>query len=306
MVRRVFCLMIAAAALAGDLAVARSDDAGSPDAASGTGRSAVDQFVSVPFEPQSVYLLLEKRLGSLEEYPARYLRRETFTKSGAAPGELYIGAQVPYAGASREPEDVRYTFFMRGAEMSFAATPIRTWTQEAFTSNMATTDALREECVRTEHEIAQRRAESAVFEGELKGLRDQASKIAGIDEIIDLKMELARLKGFGDQKAAEKERLKALLAEGRGQQAEDPKIDVLRQELSANLRDTARMTAMADRLKSRRREAARTTVEKKLSLVREMSRYNPETLAQEVLKLRAKRKDLEAKLNIAPASPSDF
>src|SRR5262249_48625981 len=85
-----------------------------------------------------------------------------------------------------------------------------------------------------------------------------------------------------------------------GRQVVDPdNIDVLRQDLQADLAETAKVTAVADRLNLRRRGGGVQDFAKKVNLVKEPHSANPESLAQEVLRLRKIRKELEAKLNLS-------
>ena len=134
------------------------------------------------------------------------------------------------------------------------------------------------------------------MEKQLSQLREQASKIAEVDEIIDLKSELTNVRGFDEQKSAEIERLRTLVAEGRD--AADPKNLVsIRATLAENLAGIAKVTALSDRLSGRRREAAAASYRRKINLVRESEGIDPELLAQEALDLRRRRKELEARLS---------
>jgi hypothetical protein len=74
--------------------------------------------------------------------------------------------------------------------------------------------------------------------------------------------------------------------------------------------ETAQVTAMTQRLSIRRREAAIASFRRKLALIREVGDSDAEILAREVLRLRARRKELEAQLSVGespePAAERDF
>ena len=91
---------------------------------------------------------------------------------------------------------------------------------------------------------------------------------------------------------SEEDRIKHLIEASR-LQSDDSWLDSLRQTLSADLRDTAQATAMADRLKDRKRVSAKENFEEKMALVKEMAQYDREAIAREILELRARRKLLE-------------
>ena len=257
----------------------------------------IDQAVASSFRPESVFLLVAG--AGVKEFPAVFL-----TRGGSG---LDQGGEILAASLLPQAESLSFSFFLKGHDLSFAATPVRTWSRESIRKNTVSYSELTAEVSTLSRQLKDKQTLVAKVEQELDSLRSKASAVAGVDEIIDLKIELARLRGFGDQKAAERERLRDLVSIGR--KRTDPEgVDALRQELSLHLADTARATAMADRLRVRRKEAARATLDKKLAFVKEMSRYNPEELAAEVIRLRNRRRELEARLNLrpAPAEQNDF
>ena len=132
--------------------------------------------------------------------------------------------------------------------------------------------------------------------------REAASKIAGVDDLIDLKTELASLKGFDDRKAAELDRLREMVKRGRFS-PEPESADQLRMQLSQQLRDAARVTADADRMGMSQRESATANYRRKIELVKQAEGVNAEELAQDVLVLRKRRRELEARLNVDAPNP---
>ena len=138
----------------------------------------------------------------------------------------------------------------------------------------------------------------------LELMRDRASRIAGVDEIVDLKLQIGALEGGGEGNQEEQERLRSLIARAR-EFTDSPESDARRRELQTQLEETAKATAMADRLNARRREAARETLNRQLALIREMRSLSRAELAQSVLQLRARRRGLERRLDISPNGPED-
>lgn len=255
----------------------------------------LDQVVSVSFEPKSVHALIAEKLGEVKQREAVAVR---IGDGSTGVSELLVGSPLDRT----DNTELAYSFFLKSRDNSFAATPVRLRTQGQ--AQAIDAKALQEESANSKNHLIDVRRNYETVSGELASLRSQAAKIVEIDDIIDLKSELSGLKGFGEQKSAEKLRLQALIERGR-KQSEPTEADERRQDLSDNLRDAARVTAMADRLRTQRKESAKATFQRKLALVREMSRYNPEELAREILKLRTKRKNLEANRGSEPESAED-
>jgi len=188
---------------------------------------------------------------------------------------------------------VSYTFFLLGSDGTFAATPVKTLSSEVFHKAGQTEAELRTGMEGFSKRLALLRAEYQSADHRLNELRDRASVLANVDEIIELKLRLAKLQNTDQDNSAERERLKTLIELGR-QQEDPPEVYELLQELSLHLSETAKATAMADRLNSRRREVARVNLNDRLALIREMKSVDSEALGKEILALRTKRKKLES------------
>jgi len=254
----------------------------------------VDQRVRSSFQPWTTFLFSTAAEGSVKNTAAVVLPAER------NPGEYLTATAlkpVPSKG------DFYSTFFLKGRDAAFAATPVRTLKAEAdrspprkdFEARALEVETLFQELSKS---VAQK-------ESQLKVLRDKAMKLAGVDEIVRLQMEHNRLQASGDRRVSEQTRLRELINLGR--KLPDPEgIDLLRQKLSGELRDTAQATALADRLKVRKKQAAKETLQEKLNLVKEMSKYNREEIAREILALRARRKELEKRIGaLIPAEAQE-
>ncbi|MCC6954245.1 MAG: hypothetical protein IT290_09020 [Deltaproteobacteria bacterium] len=260
----------------------------------------LEQLVSSAFVPQSVFVFRQGDGLPLKKLPAHFVDQGTGEGTDrkfllGAPLNLVIG----------EPGRVNYTFFLKGSDAKFAATPVRDITKAELLEGSQSPDELKKEIEQFEASEEKIRLSLKDVQQELQALRRRASQVAGVDEIIDLKVELTRLKGFGEQTEAEQERLKRLIDLGR-KRKDSAGIDERRSELTTQLQDTAQRTAMASRLTARKREAARLTVERKIALVQEMSAYNPEQIAREVLELRNRNRELEKQLGAGTEAATDF
>lgn len=243
----------------------------------------IDQRVRASFPPFSAFLFSSSNVGSVQSSSA-----VVFSREGAI-GEYIVGAQF---ARFKEPSSL-LTFFLRGKDASFAATPVRKLTSDEV--QLTPKEEFDAEALQADQQRQQIERESLSYGTQLQDLRSRAMRIAGVDELIQLQTELNRYQTAEDQRQSEEVRLQELLRVGR-QVADPADVDPLRQKLSESLRDTAQVTAHADRLKNRKKEAAKEEFQEKLALIKEMGRYSREELAREILMLRAKRKQLEARL----------
>ncbi len=299
---------------------ASSASAQSPsDKISAAGVQIVDQLVSVAFDPIGAYLLVERGIGAVARIRAEYipyyaparLDNEPGDKAGLTPQfkpneprKVVVGAAVPLEVVSQGEGRFHSSFFLTGPKAVFAATPVRRSTMRDLEAGDMTVQAMSREIEKIEEDYSSRKTELQGIEDRLSSLRSKASAIAGVDEIVDLKMELDKLKGYGQEKAVETDRLKQLIDTGR-KQKDSFDLDPLKSELTVHLRDVAGKTANADRLEQRKQDSARTSLNQKMELVRQMEGEDAELLAREMVKLRAKRKELEARLgkpSVAPES----
>lgn len=257
----------------------------------------LEQTISVPFEPVSLYALQEIALGEIRQYRAVAAQLGDPTEAEATKSiQLTVGAPVAKAGDAGDASIFHFTFFLTDLNGQFAATEVKGWSWKRLAENTLPGSLLERNGAAYAQEIAMQQTRNSEMEKQLSQLREQASKIAEVDEIIDLKSELTNVRGFDEQKSAEIERLRTLVAEGRD--AADPKNLVsIRATLAENLAGIAKVTALSDRLSGRRREAAAASYRRKINLVRESEGIDPELLAQEALDLRRRRKELEARLS---------
>lgn len=252
--------------------------------------SFIYQTVAVPFRPLQVFLLVEASPGRVLQFSGQSVARYPEEEDKA--DRMLVAAELPLEILSKKSDAFYHTFFLVGENTQFAATPVRKWKKELFLAEESNPKAYDKKLEMLSKELKDQKDAEAALEKEFSMLREDASKIAGVSEIIDLKTRLTSLKGFEKDQTAEALRLKTLVEHGHD--LKDPSgINAHYQELSVQLEEMAKATAMADRLNVRRREAARSTLKTKLDLIKRYKTIDTEALAQEVLRLRARRRSLE-------------
>ncbi len=267
----------------------------------------VDRLVVSEFMPTKSVVLIESAIGQVIKYPAQFVVDETHTPEGLSGAKQYlVGARIPLEVVAALPEYFRFVFVVSNDADEYSQSVVGAISKENLKKGSKIEKAYAEMIDNLKNKIAVQKEEMQAFEAKLAPLREKAAQVARIDDIVDLKMALARLQGFSEQNEAETERLKKLVELGKNA-PELPDIYQRIQDLSINLQETARVTAMADRLSSSRREAAIAGLQQKLVLVREAKNHDREALAREVLTLRRKRKTLEAQLHLdSPERTNEF
>ncbi len=266
----------------------------------------VDQMLVVPFPPTSTSLLYEMGLGVVRRYAGANVEINATTANDQAVHRLIVGSKVELPQEDAPKEQRFFSFLVFGENATFAASPVTGWTLEKIRKNSHPLSSLQQTVELLDRELRVKNAELQTLNDDLRKVRLAASDIAGVDDIIDLKMKLAGFQGMGEDSMAEAERLKSLIESGR-ELPEPPEIDYQRQELFEQLAQAAQVTSMADRLQSRRKETAKARLQDQLALIKETQSANPEALARVALELRLRRKNLERQLQVAPqAGDNEF
>lgn len=265
----------------------------------------IDQVTTAGFLPVSLFILEESPGGSIRQFRADFVPYESDKQDSATSLRLLVGAVVPIPQGSSANSVIRHTFFLASKDSSFAATEVKKWTIGELIQNSVSEKVLQEQ-TRNEQQTARGlRNESLLLTQKLAKLREDAVGIVDLDEIVSARIQKRALEQEIQKNSHEVERLDHLVEYGR--ELEDPDwIDDYRQQLTIHLQEAAKVTAVADRLDQRRREAAVQRFLQKVSLVEGMGNADPRALAQEVLQLRRKRRELENRLGITSAdAPSD-
>lgn len=263
----------------------------------------IDQLVTLSFYPKQVILLLETSVGNVRRYSGMFV---SATQEKPVGDRYLLGSPIPRTLLSRLPDPVRYVFFIIDDQGNMATTPVRQLSKKALLRNGRAVRVLVDYVNAAALQLKEEDEALRTLLENTRPVRERASQIAGVDDIIDLKMELAKLQGFDEENVAEVSRLKTLVERGRNL-PDMPNLYPLIQELSLHLEEAAKVTAMADRLNTRRRETALSGLQKKLALVKEAKNYDREALARDVLRLRERRRELERQLHITtPGFSNDF
>ncbi len=260
----------------------------------------LDQPVSSSFIPKEAHILVHKgTAGDVRKYPAEVLPLEG-EDAHLTVRKLLLGGLVSIEGLPASESPLRYTFFLKGDKTEFAATVVKKATRRELEDNSQNESALAGEIEKLEARLAEIYPQSSSLDAKLKDLRGRASVIAGVDEIIDLQMELEGLKGYREEKSQEIDRLRALIELGRNLPEPDD-LTVRRQELSVALREAAQVTALAERLSRRQKKAAYARFQEKLRTIKQTQSEDAQLLARRVLELRKKRREFENRLGITSA-----
>jgi len=252
----------------------------------------LDQVVKVQEIPKSSFVLQEAGLGVVHRYDATSVEAGLI-ESDDLYTDLHFGSVVTIPSLTKATNS-HYVFLLH-ANGSFFATPVNKWTQDQVTQSKKLPQELRqgmqeELLVLHEGEIEQN--DLAI---ELEGLRARASKTIDVKNLVTLSSDIQYLSILNAEKRISYQFLKKAVE--KGADIPDPQeSNQLRIELAHQLKSTAEATAMADRLAQQKQKAALANVRQQVALIREMKRYKLKALAQEVLRLRVRRKDLEEKL----------
>jgi hypothetical protein len=279
------------------LSVAYADDA-EDTFPLGTDIGVIDQIVSSSFEPASLLVLQETALGEVHQYRASavLIPSEDSNDKSSSSVRRIVGAPVPLE-SDDDDDFFHFTFFMASEDSGFAATETKRWSQNELLRNSPSYAELAKQMAEIRHRLKIKRVAAIDLGEQLEELKQQASEIAGVDQIVKLKMQLASLRGVDAEKDDEIKRLQALGELGRSI-SDPPEVDDLRAEIAEHLREAAKITSMADRLNQRKKDAARQRFLAKIRAVKEMQSVDPEALAQQILELRKTRRDFETRLGL--------
>lgn len=270
--------------------------------------AVIDQLVLNYFMPSRISILQEVALGKVLRYPAYSLILAedvtTGKQNSAGLMTLLVGAAIYPELTNLRKGKAHYTFFLAGeaaGNRSFSATPIRRWSKIEVDEYSKSTSELEKTIVDVHKETAAKVKQIKLRDVKLKQLRERVAQVAGVDGIVELKMELAKLRAFDSKDNEIQGSLVKLVEVGR-QMADPENAKLWRKSLAEDLRGAAEVTAMADRLAKRRRQAALKAFKSQSQLIKAMKDYDPQMLARKLLKLRKKRRELEGRLNLSKHS----
>ncbi len=254
----------------------------------------LDQVISTTFEPVTVSALVYD--GSrLRQYDAELAP----VPSDPGGAHLYrVAATVPLD--LKEPPDLRVSFFLVSVDGDFSATPVRVWTGTQIQENTLRVDELERKFADAKKEIPKQQARNDTLERELEQSKERASSTAEVEDILGLQAALDQLKGSDAAAEAELLRLRAIVRAGRAA-PESENIQLVRFELSKQLQEVTLATAGTERTRSTKKQSASASYFRKLELARQAEGVDVRALAAQVMQMRQRRTDLEARLGVTAA-----
>lgn len=258
----------------------------------------IDDTLVLDFEPTMLFALYQDKAGRLTQYRAAASLISTPSVE-AEKSSLFrsfvVGAPLHFSPEKESSSPFRFIFVARGENKNLAHSPIQTWDAGRLRENSKGATALEMQIANAKTELAALEAEKEEVKKTVATLKSEASSIAGVDAIVELQMQYDSLIGVEEEKDTEVERITRLINHAR-ELPEPANVDSLRSNLAQNLQAAAKVTALADRLERRSKDAAVQKFKKKVKLVREMENADTRALAQEVLELRKRRRELENRL----------
>lgn len=251
----------------------------------------ISELVEISFAPIRVNLLVVNQNEQIEKYHAEFIPID----NDGAGHRIYAGGRISIDRKGALTNPILVTFIFEGNNNEMAATPVKSWNLNSINRNTKSIIELSKGKEIIKEKITAAQAQMAELERRSLELRNIVSQIAGVEEIVKLKNELAATKARITDLKADKERL-AKLSEAAKEKAEIDDIDILRRELNVHLTEAAKATAMADRLSKRKQKAAMQSIQEKIAVIKETANEDPKALARLALELRAERKKLEMRL----------
>ncbi len=191
----------------------------------------IEQTIAVPFKPVSVYALVDFGNNNIKQIPGVFVPFPNQGSNAAAGDRVAVAAVIQnerqtesteaagvksYGNSSAPQNDhhFRFTFFLASLEGEFAATEVTETTWEQIQSIPHTVDAISAAIATAKKAIPQQKERNAATDKKFASLRTQASQIAQVDDLLDLKTELESLKETDEKKVGEVEHIRAAIRRG--------------------------------------------------------------------------------------------
>ena len=259
--------------------------------------AVVDSVVTLDIVPVRALLLQTPQIGVVQQYDGEFSYFSNPEAKETAQHQILTSARVLWNFGVDYKTSQRVVFLFYDSKGHFAATPVRNWSYEDAKQHTLTNREIESKIVNLHKDIEIAKSELASLETKLAELREQAATIAGVDKIVDLRVELAKLTAPEEEKEAEFDRLSSLVDAGYA--LKDPaNTDELRAELNSQLVDMAKATVSADRLSRSKGQSAVERVRQKLRLIRDTKDIDADELARQVLDMRNRRREYESRMGL--------
>lgn len=267
----------------------------SPDLSWAEDFAIIEQTISAGFKPASTYALVAQKLSSNNW---RLIKRihGTIIQGTEDDSAVDVAVIVPKEVFSEEDQELYYSFFLLSLDGEISATEVKTITKEQLLNSFVPNEQLNQEITQFEQQLPILKTKNVISQNKLSQSKEKASKIAEVDDLVDLKSELESLKENDTDSVSEIQSLKNLYASNvyNPNTLEDTQ---LRMDLEKKLREVIQSTTFHKKTENNSPAEIIANFQKKIELVKSAEDTNPEVLAKEVLALRKKRLELESKLN---------
>lgn len=263
----------------------------------------IEQTIAVSFKPTSTYALVAQKLSASNW---RLIKRihGTIVANPEDEGTLDVAVVVPQEVFSEEDQELYYSFFLISVDGEIAATEVKAITKEQLLNSFIPQEQLSLEIKQFEQQLPILKTKNVISQNKLNQTKEKVSKIAEVDDLIDLKSELASLKEGDSNAASEVEVLKNLYADN-VYKPDSPEDLQMRMDLEKQLKEIIKSSTFQKKSTSNSPAEIISNFHKKIELAKSISYNNPEILAKEVLSLRRKRLELEAQLSSTGTTESN-
>lgn len=261
----------------------------------------IEQTIAVGFKPASTYALVTQKPTGRNKQLVRRIHGSIIPSDN---NSVHVAILVPNNIFNEEEQEIYYCFFLLSTDGEIAATEVKTTSKEQILNSFISKAKLLEEIKQYEEQLPVLKTKNVLSQTKLSQTKEKASKIAEVDDLVDLKSELENLKSGDSNAMFVMLFLKNLYAKNAFFQ-DTPEDMQMRMELDAQLREILKASLLNKKAESNSPADIIANFHKKIELVKSTENSNAELLAIEVLRLRKQRKELEAQLNTETTS-KDF
>lgn len=208
--------------------------------------------------------------------------------------DIMLTAPIDLTGVNSE-EKFLYSFSAVKPSGEVVHFPVRGAIYEEIRAEAVSITALDEKIKAATQELKREDRFAKSEDERLETLKTQALQMTGVDDLVELNTELDSLNDAPVLSDAELSRLNELYKVG-SRSVADPITAESISDLNKQLFQITRLTTDVDRAERSKMSRRHTDVEGRIQMIRESLSVNSEEIAREVVRLRARRKELEQQL----------
>lgn len=258
---------------------------------------------------QKVKMAAKPAVVTLELYsPGRGIERLEGTgyvlASSGTEIEIMLIAPIDLSGVAPE-ENVFCAFSATKPSGEVVYFPVFATTFAQIKSEALSITAIEEQIKTATQELKSEERLAKSEDERLEMLKTQALQMTGVDDLVELNTELDSLNDAPVLTDAELIRLDQLYKLGAKDVADSVIADSIT-DLNRQLFQVTKLTTKIDRTERSKMSRRHTDVEGRIQMIRESLSIDSEEIAREVVRLRARRKELEKQLSgpVSPPSPA--